>query len=83
MISLYFGFFGLLHILNDGTGQRGDKQAVLDGGELVVPVWKDLETSQSLESFCKLTKHIILQMSIAIQFIFINPFQRHYKLIWL
>ena len=75
--------FGLLHILFDGTGQRGDKQAVLDDGEPVVPVWQDLEAFQSLESFCKLTKHIVLQMSIAIQFIFINPSQRHYKLIWL
>ena len=41
---LYFGLFGLLHILFDGTGQRGDKQAVLDGGELVGLAWQDLES---------------------------------------
>ena len=34
--TLYCWFCGLLHILGDGTGQRGDRQAVFGGGELVV-----------------------------------------------
>ena len=46
---LYFGFFGLLHIFKDGTGQRGDEQAVLDGGELVV--WQDLENFSITRKF--------------------------------
>ena len=35
-MTLFFWFCGLLHILGDGTGQRGDGQAVFGGGELVV-----------------------------------------------
>ena len=51
---LWVGWIGTHHF--DGIGQHGDHQLVFDGGGLVGN--GKMRTLQSLDSFCKLTKHI-------------------------
>ena len=51
---LWVGWIGTHHY--DSIGQRGVHQLVSDGGGLVGN--GKMRTLQSLDSFCKLTKHI-------------------------